>query len=171
MFGPSDRKTPYPSLHYPFCLLPYSFFSLRIFIFLPLLLHPSLYLSIITTVTHVAHTCSVVKGLCVEVWLSIGSLIWKSVHSEAFGWVSLCVLFTRWPYLIYNMAGFGRQGFRKQCSSYTSRDSDIQKHLPYNSHTWQVWLQQITAPCCLHFWQDDPRVLEILSLSSHRCEM
>lgn len=49
-----------------------------------------------------------------------------------------------------------KTGFRRQYSSYTRHDSDIHKHLPYNSHSWQVWLQQITASCCPHFDRTKP---------------
>lgn len=64
----------------------------------PVVLYPSLYLSIITVMTHVAHTCSAVKGGLREGVAFHRLTDIKSLHNEGFGRVSLCIFLTPWPF-------------------------------------------------------------------------
>lgn len=64
----------------------------------PVVLYPSLYLSIITAMTHVAHTCSAVKGGLREGVAFHRLTDIKSLHNEGFGRVSLCIFLTPWPF-------------------------------------------------------------------------
>lgn len=97
MFDPSDYKTPYPSLHYLEMSLSVSFCFVTYFSHIhlpPVVLYPSLYLSIITVMTHVAHTCSAVKGGLREGVAFHRLTDIKSLHNEGFGRVSLCIFLT-----------------------------------------------------------------------------
>lgn len=159
------------------CLFLSPFAFLLIFLsphihLLPVVLYPSLYLSIITAMTHVAHTCSAVKGGLRE-GVAFHRLTDIKKPAQWTVWKGVTMYFSHTLTVFFNLHyGLGwKTGFRRQYSSYTRHDSDIQKHLPYNSRSWQVWLQQISASCCPRFWQDETCVLEILCLPRHRCEM
>lgn len=69
------------------------------------------------------------RGVCVKVWLSIGSPISKACTMK--GLEGCHYVFFSHPDRFLNLHyGLGwKTGFRRQYSSYTRHDSDIQKHL------------------------------------------
>lgn len=121
-----------------FCLLLlcYSFFFLHIFIFLPSYsIHHSICLSSPRWLMWLTPALQS-RGVCVKVWLSIGSPISKACTMK--GLEGCHYVFFSHPDRFLNLYyGLGwKTGFRRQYSSYTRHDSNIQKHLPSNSRSW-----------------------------------